>query len=267
MKSLPPLAPTPAVEEASLLDATSVTKRFSGLTALDAVSLSVGPGEIVGLIGPNGAGKTTLFNCLYGVITPDSGRVTFAGHDIGELPVHRRARLGIGRTFQRIELFVGMTVRDHLLVAERARRGDGGLVKDLLNRSRPTAEEQERVTATLDLLGLGDVAERPIESLSLGRGRLVELGRALMIEPQLLLLDEPSSGLDHRETDEMADVLDTVRSDRGTAILLVEHDVAMVRRVTQRLYVLDFGQVLAAGPTAKVIADQKVRQAYLGDTV
>lgn len=251
----------------SLLEATSVTKRFSGLKALDAVSLAVEPGEIVGLIGPNGAGKTTLFNCLYGVTAPDEGRVAFAGHDISVLPVHRRARLGIGRTFQRIELFVGMTVRDHLLVAERSRRGDGGLLRDLLNRARPTDDERSRVAATLDLLGLSDDAERPIESLSLGRGRLVELGRALMIEPKLLLLDEPSSGLDHHETADMAEVLDTVRAERGTAILLVEHDVAMVRRVTTRLYVLDFGQVIASGLTDDVVADQKVRTAYLGDTL
>ena len=251
----------------SLLVADAVTKHFSGLTALDQVSLSVEPGEIVGLIGPNGAGKTTLFNCLYGVLTPDRGRVSFDGNDLSRLPVHRRARLGMGRTFQRIELFVGMTVRDHLLVAERARRGDGGLLKDLLNRARPTEDERSRVAATLALVGLEEVADRPIESLSLGRGRLVELGRALMIEPKLLLLDEPSSGLDHRETEEMADVLDSVRAERGIAILLVEHDVAMVRRVTSRLYVLDFGHLIGQGATADVIGDAAVRQAYLGDTL
>ena len=251
----------------SLLVADAVTKHFSGLTALDQVSLSVEPGEIVGLIGPNGAGKTTLFNCLYGVLAPDRGQVTFAGQDVSSLPVHRRARLGMGRTFQRIELFAGMTVRDHLLVAERARRADGGLLKDLLGRSAPSGDERARAAATLDLLGLEDVADRPIESLSLGRGRLVELGRALMIEPTLLLLDEPSSGLDHRETDEMAEVLAAVRAERGTAILLVEHDVAMVRKVTSRLYVLDFGQLIAQGATTDVIADAAVRQAYLGDTV
>ena len=251
----------------SLLVADAVTKHFSGLTALDHVPLPVAPGEIVGLIGPNGAGKTTLFNCLYGVLTPDRGRVSFDGNDLSRLPVHRRARLGMGRTFQRIELFVGMTVRDHLLVAERARRGDGGLLKDLLNRARPTEDERSRVAATLALVGLEEVADRPIESLSLGRGRLVELGRALMIEPKLLLLDEPSSGLDHRETEEMADVLDSVRAERGIAILLVEHDVAMVRRVTSRLYVLDFGHLIGQGATADVIGDAAVRQAYLGDTL
>ena len=251
----------------SLLVAEGVTKHFSGLTALDSVSLTVEPGEVVGLIGPNGAGKTTLFNVLYGVIAPDHGRVTFLGHDVSSLPVHKRARLGIGRTFQRIELFAGMTVRDHLLVAERARRADGGLLRDLLGRSAPNDDERARAAAVLELLGLEDVADRPIESLSLGRGRLVELGRALMIEPTLLLLDEPSSGLDHHETDEMADVLEAIRAERGTAILLVEHDVAMVRKVTSRLYVLDFGQLIAEGPTAEVIGDAKVRQAYLGDTV
>ena len=251
----------------SLLVAEGVTKHFSGLTALDSVSLTVEPGEVVGLIGPNGAGKTTLFNVLYGVIAPDHGRVTFLGHDVSSLPVHKRARLGIDRTFQRIELFAGMTVRDHLLVAERARRADGGLLRDLLGRSAPNDDERARAAAVLELLGLEDVADRPIESLSLGRGRLVELGRALMIEPPLLLLDEPASGLDHHETDEMADVLEAIRAERGTAILLVEHDVAMVRKVTSRLYVLDFGQLIAEGPTAEVIGDAKVRQAYLGDTV
>src|SRR5690606_17471568 len=224
--------------------------------------LSVERGEAVGLIGPNGAGKTTLFNCLLGMLKPDDGTVRFAGRDITRLPVHKRARLGFGRTFQRIELFAGMTVRDHLLVAERARRADGGLFRDLLGRSAPSEDERARAAATLALLGLDDVAERPVESLSLGRGRLVELGRALMIEPKVLLLDEPSSGLDHHETEEMAGVLGEICADRGTAILLVEHDVAMVRQVTSRLYVLDFGQLIAEGPTAEVIDDAKVRQAY-----
>ena len=251
----------------SLLEATDVTKRFAGIKALDSVGLSVEPGELVGLIGPNGAGKTTLFNCLYGIITPDSGQVAFDGHSLRGLPTHRRARLGIGRTFQRIELFAGMTVREHVLVAERARQGPSSLWRDIVNRSQPTAADQERADATLELLGLSDTAESPIEALSLGRARVVELGRALMIEPKLLLLDEPSSGLDQNETAEMARVLETVRVERGTAILLVEHDVAMVRRVTSRLYVLDFGTLIASGPTDEVIADDKVRKAYLGDTV
>ena len=252
---------------ACLLEATAVTKRFSGITALDGVTLEVARGEAVGLIGPNGAGKTTFFNCVLGMLKPEAGRVLFDRRDITRLPVYRRARLGFGRTFQRIELFSGMSVRDHLLVAERARRGDGGLLKDLLNLGRSNAEERERAQRTLELLHLDDVAERPVESLSLGRGRLVEIGRALMTEPLLLLLDEPSSGLDQRETMALVDTLQAVQRERGTAILLVEHDVEMVQRFAERLYVLDFGTLIASGRTDDVMGDTAVRRAYLGDLV
>jgi branched-chain amino acid transport system ATP-binding protein len=251
----------------SLLESTKICKHFSGITALDKVSITVEPGEPVGLIGPNGAGKTTFFNCLLGMLRPDEGRVAFNGRDITRLPVYRRARLGFGRTFQRVELFTGMTVRDHLFVAERARLGSGRLWKDILNLARPTADERERVDHTLELLGLLDVADTPIESLSLGRARLVEMGRALMTEPLLLLLDEPSSGLDQSETMELVVTLQAVQRERGTAILLVEHDVEMVQAFASRLYVLDFGIVIAAGPTSDVMNDEAVRQAYLGELV
>ncbi len=169
----------------SLLEASGITKRFSGITALDDVSITVEESESVGLIGPNGAGKTTFFNCLLGLLRPEQGKVSFNGKDITRLPVYRRARLGFARTFQRIELFQGMTVRDHLLVAERARLGTGRFWKDVLNLSKPTADENERTDRTLALLGLEDVAESPVEALSLGRARLVEVGRALMTEPKL----------------------------------------------------------------------------------
>jgi branched-chain amino acid transport system ATP-binding protein len=251
----------------SLLESSEVCKRFSGITALDDVSIRVEPGEPVGLIGPNGAGKTTFFNCLLGLLRADRGRVVFNGRDITRLPVYKRARLGFGRTFQRVELFTGMTVRDHLLVAERSRLGTGRLWKDVLNLANPTAKEQRRAHETLDLLGLLDVADVPIESLSLGRARLVELGRALMTEPLLLLLDEPSSGLDQSETMELVSTLQTVQRERGTAILLVEHDVEMVQAFASRLYVLDFGVVIASGPTAEVMDDEAVRKAYLGELV
>ncbi|MSO78601.1 MAG: ATP-binding cassette domain-containing protein [Acidimicrobiia bacterium] len=249
----------------SLLEARSITKRFSGITALNAVSLTVEQGEAVGLIGPNGAGKTTFFNCLLGMLRPDAGTVHFDGTNITRYPVHKRARLGFGRTFQRIELFGGMTVREHLLVAERARLGTGRLWKDCLNLARPSEEEHERAKRTLELLGLNDVADRQIEALSLGRARLVELGRALMTNPKLLLLDEPSSGLDQRETQDVVGMLHEIQRERGTAILLVEHDVGMVQSFASRLYVLDFGTLIAEGPTAEVMNDGAVRRAYLGE--
>jgi len=251
----------------SLLEARSVTKKFAGITALERVDLDVAERELVGLIGPNGAGKTTFFNCLLGMLKPDAGSVTFAGQDLGRVPTHQRARLGIGRTFQRIELFTGMTPREHFVVAERCRTGRGGLLRDLLLMGRPSAHEQARADEMLDLLGLTPVADRKVESLSLGLGRLVEVGRALMTEPRLLLLDEPSSGLDRHETELLGETLLEVHRERGTAILLVEHDVDFVRGFVERVFVLDFGTLIASGPTDEVFSDAAVRKAYLGDLV
>jgi branched-chain amino acid transport system ATP-binding protein len=251
----------------SLLDARGVTKTFAGITALNEVSLDVDEREIVGLIGPNGAGKTTFFNCLLGIVKLDAGTVIFDGRDLGRVPTYRRARLGIGRTFQRIELFSGMTPREHFLVAERVRNGRGALWKDILFLGRPSADENARATAMLELLDIAAVADRPVESLSLGVGRLVEIGRALMTGPKLVLLDEPSSGLDRHETEALTDKLRAVQKERGIAILLVEHDVDFVRSLVQRVFVLDFGTLIASGPTAEVFADEAVRRAYLGDLV
>ena len=248
-----------------VLRARGVTKRFSGIVALDGVDLDVADGERVGLIGPNGAGKTTLFNCLLGVLRCDGGSVELAGQDITRLAVHHRARLGIGRTFQRIELFPDSTVREHLLVAERVRRGDGRLWRDLLGLGRPRPDEVARCDEVLELLGLGDLADEPIERLSLGKGRLVEVGRALMTDPKLLLLDEPSSGLDRAETAALAETLRQVQAERGFAILLVEHDVELVAGFTTRSYLLDFGRMLLEGATPDVMASDEMRTAYLGD--
>ena len=241
-----------------------LTRRFAGIVALDGVDLDVEVGERVGLIGPNGAGKTTCFNCILGATRADEGSVELDGRDVSTLSVHQRARLGIGRTFQRIELFPGNTVRDHLFVAERVRRGTGRLWRDVLGIGGPTADELERCDEILDLLGLDAMAEQPIERLSLGQCRLVEVGRALMTEPRVLLLDEPSSGLDRAETAALAGTLREVQTERGFAILLVEHDVDLVTDFTTRAYVLDFGRLIASGPTREVLAADAVRAAYLG---
>ncbi len=248
----------------AVLEVVGVGKRFGGIRALDGISLEVAAGEAVGLIGPNGAGKTTLFDCITGIRHPDSGEIRFDGSPIDHLPVYERARLGIGRTFQRLELFAGMTAREHLLVAEREHRGDGRLWRDLLWRGAPRADELDSVEKMIAELGLESFADAPIESLSLGQGRLVELGRALMIEPKLLLLDEPSSGLDSRESGNLADVLNDLRQRRKMALLLVEHDLELVHAVAERAYVIDFGRLIASGALSEVLSDAAVRDAYLG---
>ncbi|MEZ5245676.1 MAG: ABC transporter ATP-binding protein [Acidimicrobiales bacterium] len=248
----------------AILQSTGISKSFSGIQALNDVSIDVMKGERVGLIGPNGAGKTTFFNCLLGVLTPDAGVVRFLGRDVSNLPVYKRAHAGIGRTFQRIELFSDTSVKEHLLIAERIHNGTGAFWKDLLGLGRPTAAEIARCDEVLELLGLLELGDEPIESLSLGQGRLVEVGRALMTEPSLLLLDEPSSGLDREETAALATTLRQVQAEQDFAILLVEHDVDLVADFTERLYVLDFGSLIAEGPTAETLREPAVRTAYLG---
>ncbi len=251
-------------DHAPLLDARSISIHFGGLRALAEVSVQVYEGESLGIVGPNGAGKTTLFNCLCGQLRPDNGSVSFAGRPIDGLPSYRRARLGIARTFQRIEVFPEMTVFEHLMVAERARRGDGRLWKDLLNLGRPRRDELENVEEMLSLVGLSDVAMTPVAALSLGHCRLVELGRALMLQPRLLMADEPSSGLDTRETQVLGDLLRYVQRERSVAMILVEHDLDMVARVVDRAMVLDFGEMVAEGTLREVMANPEVRRAYLG---
>ncbi len=249
-----------------LLNLVGVCKSFGGIQAVHSISFDVHAGESIGLVGPNGAGKTTLFNCVCGQLRPEQGDITFDGTALNGLPTYKRARLGIGRTYQRVEVFTDMSVRDHLMVAERARRGEGRLWRDLLNMSRPTPDEIERVEATLELVGITRLADLSVNSLGLGNCRLVELARALAGEPKILLADEPSSGLDLHETAEVAEVLRTVQRERGTAVLLVEHDLTMVADVVDRAVVMDLGSMLAEGTFDEVMADPGVRNAYLGQT-
>ncbi len=247
--------------DAPILEVVAITVRFGGVTALSGVDMSVDAGTITGLIGPNGAGKTTLFNAITGVVAPADGHVRLGGMDITGWPPHRRGRSGISRTFQRLELFTGLTVHDNLLSAWEA-----SVPGAVLGRRR---HEGRRVVAEIiDLLGLGGLAGRLAGQLSTGQGRLVELARALSAKPRILLLDEPSSGLDLIETAQFRDVLlRVVGRDAGEpAILLVEHDVALVMDICDRITVLDFGQRIACGPPAQVRSDPAVIAAYLGDS-
>lgn len=234
-----------------LLDVSDVTVRFGGNIALDDVSLQVDAGTITGLIGPNGAGKTTMFNVVTGLQTVDRGRVVLEGTDISDDAPFRRARAGIARTFQRLESFGSMTVRENVLVAAELRHEHG----------EPRAADF--VDALLARLNLTDVAEVRADGLPTGRARLVEIARALATRPKLLLLDEPASGLSESESDELA-ILLTELAAGGLAILLVEHDVPLVMRVCHKIFVLDFGAILAAGNAADVQADARVQEAYLG---
>ena len=180
------------------------------------------------------------------------------------LPTYKRARLGIGRTYQKVEVFTDMSVRDHLLVAERARRGEGRLWRDLLNLSKPTTDELDRVGATLELVGITHLADTSVNALGLGNCRLVELARALAAEPKILLADEPSSGLDLHETAEVAAVLRTVQRERGTAVLLVEHDLGMVGDVVDRAIVMDLGRDVGRGNLRRGHGRPDGPHAYLG---
>lgn len=248
----------------SLLETTGLTKRFGSVVALSEVSLHIDHGEAVGVVGPNGAGKTTLFDCVSGVVAPDAGSISFDGRRLDRLPTFRRSLLGIGRTFQRLELFSGMTPQEHLLVAARVRAGGGRLWKDVIGLGRPRPAERREAAELLDLVGLAEVADVPVEALSLGQCRLVELARALVGPPRLLMLDEPSSGLDDAERATLVSVVGRVRQERGVAVVVVEHDLEVVTTIVDRLVVLDVGRVIADGPAASVLEDPVVRRAYLG---
>jgi len=243
----------------AVLSASDVSVSFGGLNALSNVSLSVPAGKIVGLIGPNGAGKTTMFNVLTGLQKTTSGRVRFMGADISSWPTHRRGRAGMARTFQRLALFTRMTVHDNL-VASWESSHPGGVF------GRRRSERIARVRAVMDLLNLWPLTDRLGGELSTGQGRMVELGRALCTDPRVLLLDEPGSGLDAKETAAFSDVLRMVVTGPDMpGILLVEHDMALVMEVCSSLTVLDFGKIIATGTPDEIRQDPTVRAAYLGD--
>ena len=241
----------------AVLEVRGANVRFGGHAAVRDVDLQCDAGQITGLIGPNGAGKTTTFNVITGLQETVSGRVLLEDRDITNLKAHARARRGIARTFQRLEVFGSLTARENILTAAEIRRS--------WSRDRSAAPRAE-VDALLDRVGIRAVANERVDSMPTGLARLVELARALATRPKVLLLDEPASGLDETESDEFADLLVELAGE-GMAILLVEHDVQLVMKVCSSIHVLDFGAILAVGTPEEIQADQTVLDAYLGSPV
>jgi len=249
-----------------VLEVRDLSVRFGGIRAVAGVSLQVGAGEILSIIGPNGAGKTTIFNVVTGIYRPTAGEVHLRGHPISALPPHARARLGVARTFQNIRLFRDLTVGENVRVA-RYGRTRAGLLGALLRTPgfrRDRRETDARVAALLDGVGLRGRGGELARSLPYGDQKRVELARALAAEPSVLLLDEPAAGMSTAEADELMALIRSLR-DRGLAILLVEHHIRVVMAVSDRVVVLNHGELIAEGPPAAVRRDPAVIAAYLGE--
>lgn len=262
------LADLPRQERPALIEAVNVTVRFGGLTAVNDVSLAVKQAEIVGLIGPNGAGKTTLFNAIAGFNSPTSGTIKLYGKDVTDLPVHRRAAVGVARTFQAIQLFGAMTVFDNLLVATHV-DNPSGLASNIWASDAAVREEEKaraKVSEVLALLDLTEISNRRTADLPFGLLRMVEVARAIVTGFRVIMLDEPASGLDNVETDRLIEVLSFIRG-LGITQLLIEHDVRMVTSVSDYIYVLDQGAIIAQGEPAAIQRDPAVIAAYLGSAM
>jgi branched-chain amino acid transport system ATP-binding protein len=251
-----------------VLEVEDLTVDYGGLRALEDVTLTVASGGCVGLIGPNGAGKTTLFDCVLGTVVPSRGDVRLFGRNVGGWPPHRRARLGMARTFQRLELFGSLTAVENVIVALESASSVGSLASQVLRRPSSIdvrTRAQSRALELLEMVGLGDAADSRAADLPMGSSRALEVARAIATEPRLLLLDEPSSGLNEAETAGLGELLERLRSEMDLSLLVVEHDMELVLGLSKEIYVLEFGRLIAHGTPARIRRSRAVKAAYLGE--